>query len=80
MVVCEGMQGLGKGLFDGVTGLVRKPVEGAMKDGVGGFAKGIAQVPLFLSFHLSHLPLSFIFFSSSLSSSLLFYSIILSNN
>jgi len=38
-----GMQGLGKGLFDGVTGLVRKPVEGAMKDGVGGFAKGVAQ-------------------------------------
>ena len=37
------MQGLGKGIFDGVTGIVRKPVEGAMKDGVGGFAKGIAQ-------------------------------------
>eukprot|EP00026_Physarum_polycephalum_P000020 Phypoly_transcript_00020.p1 GENE.Phypoly_transcript_00020~~Phypoly_transcript_00020.p1 ORF type:complete len:3396 (+),score=660.90 Phypoly_transcript_00020:132-10319(+) len=38
-----GVQGLGKGLFDGVTGIVRKPVEGAMKDGVGGFAKGVAQ-------------------------------------
>lgn len=45
-----GVQGLGKGFFDGVTGLVRKPVEGAMKDGVGGFAKGIAQVKHIFTF------------------------------
>jgi len=38
-----GAQSFGKGLFDGVTGIVRKPVEGAMKDGVEGFAKGLGQ-------------------------------------
>jgi len=38
-----GVQGLGRGLFEGVTGIVMKPVEGAMKDGFEGFAKGVAK-------------------------------------
>lgn len=29
-----------QGVFDGVTGIVRKPVEGAKKEGVEGFFKG----------------------------------------
>jgi len=35
--------GLGRGLFQGLTGIVTKPVEGAKKGGVGGFAKGLVQ-------------------------------------
>ncbi|GAM28695.1 hypothetical protein SAMD00019534_118710, partial [Acytostelium subglobosum LB1] len=35
--------GIGKGLFQGITGIVTKPVEGAKKDGFLGFAKGLAQ-------------------------------------
>eukprot|EP01132_Coremiostelium_polycephalum_P006743 gene6743-8360_t len=35
--------GLGKGIFQGITGIVTKPVEGAKKDGFGGFAKGLVQ-------------------------------------
>lgn len=30
-----------QGVFDGVTGIVRKPIEGAQKEGVEGFFKGI---------------------------------------
>ena len=29
-----------QGFFDGVTGIVRKPVEGAKQEGVEGFFKG----------------------------------------
>ena len=29
-----------QGVFDGVTGIVRKPIEGAQTEGVGGFFKG----------------------------------------
>lgn len=29
-----------QGVFDGVTGIVRKPIEGAQKEGVEGFFKG----------------------------------------
>lgn len=29
-----------QGVFDGVTGIVRKPVEGARQEGVSGFFKG----------------------------------------
>ncbi|EFA79339.1 vacuolar protein sorting-associated protein 13 family protein [Heterostelium album PN500] len=35
--------GFGKGLFQGITGIVTKPVEGAKKDGIAGFAKGLVQ-------------------------------------
>ncbi|KAF2077768.1 hypothetical protein CYY_000889 [Polysphondylium violaceum] len=35
--------GLGRGLFQGITGIITKPVEGAKKGGVGGFAKGLVQ-------------------------------------
>jgi len=39
----QGMFALGKGLFDGVTGIVVKPVQGVRKDGAKGFAKGLGQ-------------------------------------
>ncbi|EGG20936.1 vacuolar protein sorting-associated protein 13 family protein [Cavenderia fasciculata] len=38
-----GFKGLGKGVLDGVTGLVIKPVEGAQQQGVEGFAKGMVK-------------------------------------
>jgi len=41
--VGQGMFALGKGIFDGVTGIVVKPVQGVRKDGAKGFAKGIGQ-------------------------------------
>ena len=37
-----------QGVFDGVTGIVRKPVEGAKQEGVSGFFKG--DIPLLPSF------------------------------
>lgn len=37
-----------QGFFDGVTGIVRKPVEGAKQQGVEGFFKGLYDV----KFHL----------------------------
>jgi len=39
----QGAFALGKGIFDGITGVVVKPVQGARKDGAKGFAKGIGQ-------------------------------------
>ena len=33
-------KGLVMGVFDGVTGVATKPIEGAMEEGVGGFFKG----------------------------------------
>ena len=30
-----------KGVFDGVTGVAMKPIEGAKEEGVGGFFKGM---------------------------------------
>jgi len=39
----QGMFALGKGIFDGVTGIVVKPVQGVRKDGAKGFAKGLGQ-------------------------------------
>ncbi|GAM18638.1 hypothetical protein SAMD00019534_018130 [Acytostelium subglobosum LB1] len=35
--------GLGKGLFQGITGIVTKPIEGAKRDGMAGLAKGLVQ-------------------------------------
>ncbi|XP_005111747.3 vacuolar protein sorting-associated protein 13A [Aplysia californica] len=39
----RGGKGLVMGVFDGVTGIVRKPVEGAKQDGVAGFFKGMGK-------------------------------------
>lgn len=32
-----------QGVFDGVTGVVTKPIEGAREGGVGGFFKGVGK-------------------------------------
>jgi len=32
-----------QGVFDGVTGIVRKPIEGAKREGVEGFFKGVGK-------------------------------------
>ena len=34
------LQSLGKGFFDGFTGIVTDPIRGASEDGATGFAKG----------------------------------------
>uniref|UniRef100_A0A2C9KC68 Intermembrane lipid transfer protein VPS13-like C-terminal domain-containing protein n=1 Tax=Biomphalaria glabrata TaxID=6526 RepID=A0A2C9KC68_BIOGL len=39
----RGGKGLVMGVFDGVTGIVRKPVEGAKQEGVTGFFKGVGK-------------------------------------
>ncbi|XP_052264161.1 intermembrane lipid transfer protein VPS13A-like [Dreissena polymorpha] len=39
----RGGKGLVMGVFDGVTGIVRKPIEGAKKEGVEGFFKGVGK-------------------------------------
>lgn len=39
----QGVFALGKGIFDGVTGVVLKPVQGVRKEGAKGFAKGLGQ-------------------------------------
>lgn len=36
-------QGFGYGLFDGITGLVTQPIEGAKKEGAAGFVKGFGK-------------------------------------
>lgn len=41
--VGQGVTGLGKGLFYGVTGVITKPYEGAKESGVGGFLKGVGK-------------------------------------
>ncbi|KAE9550830.1 hypothetical protein FO519_005958 [Halicephalobus sp. NKZ332] len=41
--ISRGARGLGQGLFDGVTGIVTKPVEGMKTGGVGGFVKGVGK-------------------------------------
>jgi vacuolar protein sorting-associated protein 13A/C len=38
-----GMWDFGKGVFDGVTGIVTRPVVGAQKEGTKGFFKGVGQ-------------------------------------
>ncbi|XP_067654011.1 intermembrane lipid transfer protein VPS13A-like isoform X3 [Haliotis asinina] len=39
----RGGKGLVMGVFDGVTGIVRKPIEGAQEEGAKGFFKGIGK-------------------------------------
>ena len=41
--LAKGMFAFGKGVFDGVTGIVTQPVKGARKEGAKGFAKGIGK-------------------------------------
>jgi len=41
-MVC-GVENLGSGLYEGVTGVVTKPLEGARKSGCGGFASGMGR-------------------------------------
>ena len=38
--LARGGKGLVMGVVDGVTGIVKKPVQGAKEDGASGFAKG----------------------------------------
>jgi len=37
----QGVQALGQGVFDGISGVVLKPIQGARKSGASGFAKGV---------------------------------------
>lgn len=39
----RGAKGLGQGFYDGITGVVTKPVEGMKSGGFGGFVKGIGK-------------------------------------
>ena len=41
--MAQGLQGLGEGVFEGITGVFLKPFEGAQKEGVLGFFKGVGQ-------------------------------------
>lgn len=41
--IARGGKGLVMGVFDGVTGVVMKPVQGAKDEGVGGFFKGLGK-------------------------------------
>eukprot|EP00964_Phaeocystis_antarctica_P165205 scaffold144825_cov102-Phaeocystis_antarctica.AAC.1 len=39
----QGGVGLGRGVVEGLTGLVTAPLEGAQNDGVAGFVKGVGR-------------------------------------
>ncbi|KAK6631306.1 hypothetical protein RUM44_005832 [Polyplax serrata] len=41
--MARGGRGLVMGVFEGVTGVVKKPLEGAKEEGVGGFFKGVGK-------------------------------------
>ena len=41
--ISQGVRQLGKGVLDGVTGVVRKPIRGARKDGLKGFVQGVGR-------------------------------------
>ncbi|XP_067941641.1 intermembrane lipid transfer protein VPS13A-like [Watersipora subatra] len=41
--LARGVKGLGMGFYDGVTGIVKKPVQGAKQEGVEGFFKGLGK-------------------------------------
>ncbi|GIY23535.1 vacuolar protein sorting-associated protein 13 [Caerostris darwini] len=41
--IAQSGKGLVMGVFDGVTGIVTKPIEGAREGGVGGFFKGVGK-------------------------------------
>lgn len=44
----EGTTAFGKGLFNGLSGVVRKPIRGAKEDGIAGFFEGAAKVQIVL--------------------------------
>jgi hypothetical protein len=39
----QGMTSMGKGIFEGVTGLVTQPMRGAKEEGAKGFFKGFGK-------------------------------------
>jgi len=39
----EGTEAFGKGLFEGISGMFSKPIEGAQQEGVTGFFKGVGK-------------------------------------
>ena len=41
--LARGSKGVVMGIFDGVTGIATKPIEGAREEGVGGFFKGVGK-------------------------------------
>uniref|UniRef100_F1KPF0 Vacuolar protein sorting-associated protein 13A n=1 Tax=Ascaris suum TaxID=6253 RepID=F1KPF0_ASCSU len=41
--MARGAKGVGQGFYEGITGVVSKPLEGARTGGVGGFAKGLGK-------------------------------------
>lgn len=42
--MARGVKGLGSGVIDGITGIVKKPIEGAKQEGGYGFMKGVGKV------------------------------------
>jgi vacuolar protein sorting-associated protein 13A/C len=41
--ISSGVKALGTGLISGVEGLALRPLEGAEREGVGGFLKGVGK-------------------------------------
>jgi len=41
--LAEGVKGFSQGIYYGITGIVRQPIEGAKQEGVGGFFKGVGK-------------------------------------
>ena len=41
--VGKGFAGFGRGLWDGATGIITKPIQGAKEEGITGFGKGIGK-------------------------------------
>eukprot|EP00736_Rhodelphis_marinus_P007126 Rmarinus@m.9219 len=39
----DGAEALGKGVFQGITGIITKPLSGARQEGVSGFVKGVGR-------------------------------------
>ena len=39
----KGVRAAGRGIFDGITGVIASPIKGARDDGVSGFVKGVGQ-------------------------------------
>jgi vacuolar protein sorting-associated protein 13A/C len=49
--ISQGARALGTGLLSGVEGLAMRPLEGAEREGVGGFLKGVGKGIAGYSFH-----------------------------
>lgn len=39
----KGVLGLGRSIWDGVSGIVTQPIKGAQKEGISGFGKGLGK-------------------------------------